>query len=167
MTSGTDATSFIDANYLGLSRLARALTANPADANDLLHDTLERLYRKWRTVQITDPWAMSKTIMVRLNIDRFRRTRREILCAHPSDAALVRPAVGVGFDEELVAALAALAPKQRTVVVLRYMLDMAVGDIATTMRTSEATVRSNSSRGLANLREHLIIDKERLHHGQH
>ena len=49
-------------------------------------------------------------------------------------------------------ALAALPPKARAVVVLRYWADMSVEQVAALLDCSEGTVKSQSARGLDKLR---------------
>ncbi len=49
---------------------------------------------------------------------------------------------------ELLAALAALPPRRREAIVLRYWLDVSEREMAATMRVSTGTVKSLVSRGL-------------------
>ena len=52
----------------------------------------------------------------------------------------------------VLAALAELPPRMRSVVVLRYWEDLSVEDTAAALGCSTGTVKSSSSRGLAQLR---------------
>jgi DNA-directed RNA polymerase specialized sigma24 family protein len=92
--------------------------------------------------------------MVRLNIDRIRRLRREL----PRSTAGPEVAVPVvdldGMEPWLVDALATLSPRQRTALALRYVEDLDVRGIAERMGCSEGTVKSQLSRGTERLREH-------------
>jgi len=49
-------------------------------------------------------------------------------------------------------ALAALPPRQRATIVLRYYCDLTVEQTAAELKCSQGTVKSNTSRGLASLR---------------
>jgi RNA polymerase sigma factor (sigma-70 family) len=49
---------------------------------------------------------------------------------------------------ELLGALAALPPRRREAIVLRYWLDLSEREMAATMRVSTGTVKSLVSRGL-------------------
>jgi RNA polymerase sigma-70 factor (ECF subfamily) len=61
-----------------LLRAARALTRNPAEAADLVQDTLERAFRTFdRFVPGTNARAWSMAILSRLFIDRWRQRRRQ------------------------------------------------------------------------------------------
>ena len=144
---------FASAQARPLLGLAHALTANPHDAWDLTQETLVRIGERWGRTRFDEPAAYARTVMVRLNIDRIRRLKREIpLLARPERAA---PVELVGeLDGWLVDALATLTPRQRTALALRYVEDLDVRTIAERMGCSEGTVKSQLSRGTERLREH-------------
>ena len=50
-------------------------------------------------------------------------------------------------------ALAALPPRQRAVLVLRYFLDLPEAEVAAALKCSLGTVKSTASRGLARLEQ--------------
>ena len=54
-----------------------------------------------------------------------------------------------------MAALAALPPRQRTVLVLRYFLDLPEAEVAAAMKCSLGTVKSTTARALARLEQTL------------
>ncbi len=92
------------------------------------------------------PWL--RTIVARRAIDalRARRLRREV-----GDAPLaVLPAAEAAepADEGLARALAALPDDQRTVVVLRHVLELTPGEIAAVLGLPRGTVNSRLRRGL-------------------
>jgi RNA polymerase sigma-70 factor (sigma-E family) len=156
-TSATDAADgfeqFAAAHTRALLGLAHALTANPHDAWDLTQETLVRIAERWDRMRFEEPAAYARTVMVRLNIDRIRRLKREIpLLARPEAST---PVEVVGeLDGWLVEALTTLTPRQRTALALRYVEDLDVRSIADRMRCSEGTVKSQLSRGTQRLREH-------------
>jgi RNA polymerase sigma-70 factor (ECF subfamily) len=63
--------------------------------------------------------------------------------------------VAVGFSDEVIAALAALGPEQRAVVVLRHLLGYTPGEIATMLDLPRGTVNSRLRRALDALAETL------------
>ena len=85
--------------------------------------------------------------------DRRSRRRRE-LGGEPVADRLADVDEPNGHDE-LLGALAALPPRQRTVLVLRYFLDLPEAEVAAAMKCSLGTVKSTSSRGLARLEQAL------------
>jgi RNA polymerase sigma-70 factor (sigma-E family) len=155
MDQRTDAdfADFVAAQTRPLLGFAHALTADPHDAWDLTQETLARIGERWGRTRFDEPAAYARTVMVRLNIDRIRRLRRELpLLGAPTEAA---PVAVVGeLDAWLVEALATLSPRQRTALALRYVEDLDVRGIAARMGCSEGTVKSQLSRGTERLREH-------------
>ena len=144
---------FAAAQSRPLLGLAHALTANPHDAWDLTQETLVRMGERWGRMHFDEPAAYARTVMVRLNIDRLRRLRRELLT--PDRADRPAPVISVGeLDSWLIEALRTLTPRQRTALALRYVEDLDVRTIAQRMGCSEGTVKSQLSRGTERLREH-------------
>ncbi len=132
---------------------AHALTANRHDAWDLTQETLARMGERWGRSRFDEPAAYARTVMVRLNIDRIRRLRRELpVLGGPRDEASVEVVGDV--DGWLIEALATLSPRQRTAIALRYVEDLDLRGIAERMGCSEGTVKSQLSRGTERLREH-------------
>ncbi len=155
MTAGVDQdfADFAAVQTRSLLGFAHALTADPHDAWDLTQETLARMGERWGRTRLDQPAAYARTVMVRLNIDRIRRLRRELpLLGAPSEAVSVE-VVGE-LDAWLVEALATLSPRQRTALALRYVEDLDVRGIAERMGCSEGTVKSQLSRGTERLREH-------------
>lgn len=152
--SGDDGfAEFAAAQARALLGFAHALTANPHDAWDLTQETLARIGERWGRTRFDDPAAYARTVMVRLNIDRLRRLKRELPLLSRSDEAAPVQVVGE-LDGWLVDALRTLTPRQRTTLALRYVEDLDVRTIADRMGCSEGTVKSQLSRGTQRLREH-------------
>ena len=77
--SGEGFADFAQAQAQPLLGLAHALTANPHDAWDLTQETLARIGERWAPDALQlQPAAYARTVMVRLNIDRIRRLKREL-----------------------------------------------------------------------------------------
>ena len=103
-------------------------------------------------------FAYAPQVTVRLLIDESRRPyRRE----RPTGEQLDQPdradlevdtASHVADRDEMVRALAALPPRRRACVVLRYYHDLSVAETAEALGCSAGTVKSQTSQGLATLR---------------
>ena len=150
----TEFADFVAAQVRPLLGFAHALTADPHDAWDLTQETLARMGERWGRTSYDAPAAYARTVMVRLNIDRVRRLRRELLRSTP-DPEVAAPVADLdGVEAWLVEALATLSPRQRTALALRHVEDLDVRGIAERMGCSEGTVKSQLSRGTERLREH-------------
>lgn len=154
-----DARDFIESNYARLTQLAVAVAGNQHDGADLLHDTLEKLYRRWSRTTVDNPWGLAKTIMVRTSIDRYRRRRHEVLTSDWLDVP-GEPLLHItGENDELLKALSSIPLKQRAAVALRFLEDMSYPDIAGVMGISEVGVRTNVTRGTAAIRARLAASE--------
>ena len=78
--------------------------------------------------------------------------------AHPSTAPHRSTADHQADRDQLVRALATLSPRQRRVVVLRHLVGLPEADVAADLGISVGTVKSTSSRALAQLRATLADD---------
>lgn len=136
-----------------LFRTALLLSGDWQAAEDLVQETLAKLYTHWsRVARASDPAAYARTTLVRTFLSgRRRRSSGE----HPR--ADLDP--GDVDDEDLslrvtlLAALAELEPQDRAVLVLRYWEDLDAPTTAELLGTSPAAVRTRSRRALVRLRD--------------
>ncbi len=152
-----------------LYRTAVLLTRDPHDAQDLLQDALARAWRSWSRIE-GQPEAYCRSILVRQYISWRRRrwhgeraTERlperpvhERRAASPAD-----PGVDIPAAADLSEAIAALPPRQRAVIVLRYFHDYTEAQTAEAMQIAVGTVKSQHAKALGALRisEHLADDE--------
>jgi RNA polymerase sigma-70 factor (sigma-E family) len=150
---------FAEAETPRLLGLAFALTGNEHDAWDLVQEALVRVGMRWGRLAEENPGGYARTTLVRLNIDRGRRLRRELLPGRLPDreapVELVRE-----MDPWLLSALAELTPQQRAAVVLRVLEDLDHAEIAQRLGCSVGTARSHLSRGLSTMRARAVVRAE-------
>ena len=128
-----------------------------AAAEDLLQLALERAYRHWaRVCRSGDPERYVQRILANASNDRWRKAARRperLLRPGDADPPAQDKSDAVVERDFLIRALAALPPRQRTVLVLRYFNDLPEAEIADALGCSVGTVKSQVSRGLARLRD--------------
>lgn len=129
------------------------LTADAHAAEDLVQETLVRVYTKWPRVGQQQPAAYARRVLSNLHTDRWRRTRREVLVDETPDLGGRRD-VPHGDPElvDLVSALQSLGPREREAVVLRHYLDLSEKQTAEALGVGVGSVKGYTSRGLAALR---------------
>jgi RNA polymerase sigma-70 factor (sigma-E family) len=144
---------FVVASATRLLRSAFALTGDRAAAEDVVQDVLERLYIAWPRVD--DPLAYCRRALINRSTNRWRNRRRhpEISLTDSHDRATTDVAAQSDDRDALMRAIAILPPRQRAVVVLRYLDDLSETDSARLLGCSVGTVKSQTARALARLRE--------------
>ncbi|MBD3783366.1 MAG: SigE family RNA polymerase sigma factor [Micrococcales bacterium] len=155
---------FVRASTVPLLRVAWLLTGDHHAAQDLVQDTHVRMAARWGSITRTDgdPMAYARTVLHRLHIDRWRwRSRRpeRLVDAVPEGAPT--NADDPDLRVTLRAALATLTPRQRAVLVLRFLEDRTEVQTAEVLCCSVSTVKSQTRHALARLRElnpHLVAD---------
>jgi RNA polymerase sigma-70 factor (ECF subfamily) len=139
---------------------------DPAAAEDIAQEafvaavrSLERFDRR----RPFGPWLRRIVVNRAIDWTRMRAARRESPTEHLPELAAPcdQPASGDDDDGGLGVALGRLAPDQRAVIVLRYVLDLTPGEIAQTLDLPRGTVNSRLRRGLDQMRAHMDQDAGR------
>ncbi|GAA5132667.1 SigE family RNA polymerase sigma factor [Pseudonocardia adelaidensis] len=125
-------------------------------ADDHAQAAFVKLHRHWRRIRDRDALdAWVRRTLVRSVVDESRRPwRRERFTAEPpADRAVVPPASeAVTTRHVLVDGLRAVPPRQRAVLVLRFLDGLDVAGTAAALNCSEGTVKSQTAHGLTALR---------------
>jgi RNA polymerase sigma-70 factor (sigma-E family) len=155
-----DFENFVAHNADALIRTAYLIVWDLPEAEDLVQETLLKVAGGWHRVRRMErPVAYTRRILVNLALsgaDHRGRRRRELTGETPSESGYDPDESGaIDTQDELMRALAALPPRQRTVLVLRYFLDLPEAEVAAAMKCSLGTVKSTASRGLARLEQTL------------
>ncbi len=151
--SDGDFARFVADRTTALLRAAHALTGNQHAAEDLVQGALAKAMLRWRHIA-DDPEAYVRRILYHDHISGWRRRRRR---PETPMAAVPEAATADGTDEAhlrmlLREALLELPPRQRAVIVLRYLEDLSEREVAQILDCREGTVASQASRALAKLR---------------
>lgn len=146
--------SFALAQTESLYRSARLMCGDRQLAEDLVQETLVKLYVSWGRRSIESPAAYARTTLVREYISaRRRRASGERPTCDVSASSPAPDDYAKSIERlDLVAALGLLAPADRAVLVARYFDDLSIEAIAEAMRKSPAAVRRQVSRALERLR---------------
>ena len=133
-----------------------AATVGRSDVDDCYQDTwLAALgaYPRLRDASNLRSWVF--TVAHHKAIDHIRsRNRRAIPVAEvPEDAGAAPAAPAAPADPDLWGRVAALPPKQRTAIALRFVADLPYADIGQVMDISEDAARRNVHEALKQLRE--------------
>ena len=136
-----------------LYRSAYLLCGDRYGAEDLVQETLAKVYVKWGR-HIDNPAAYAQTALVRTVLSQRRRgSSHELPYADLPDSPSVDPAEATDLRLSLQEVLDGLAPLDRAVLVLRYSEDLAVDEVARRLGLSPGAVKNRSMRALERARE--------------
>jgi RNA polymerase sigma-70 factor (sigma-E family) len=146
---------FVTQRWSALVRTAFLLTGDHGRAEDLVQSTLERVHKHWNRVQRKElPDAYARRVMINLVISGSRRRRfRETSLEHVPEKLSPDAAHGIAERDEVWQALLRLPSRMRAVLVLRYFEDLSEAEAARVLGCGVGTVKSQSSRGLARMRD--------------
>ncbi|MBQ1044197.1 MULTISPECIES: SigE family RNA polymerase sigma factor [unclassified Micromonospora] len=144
---------YFSARHHAMRATAYLLCGDWHRAEDLVQTGCTKLYLVWNRVARHDALdSYLRQIIVRSFLDERRRGwwRRERVGTPDADP----PAPASPSEDRLVVlqALAAVPPRQRAVLVLRYWEDLSIDEVAALLNCSPGTVKSQSARGLDTLR---------------
>lgn len=149
-------TEYVQSRQQWLRRVAYLLCQDWQGADDLVQSAITRLYTHWgraRDAARIDAYARAILVRCFLSERRSAWSRRVTLLNEHFDA----PGRAVDHDTylDVQAALAALPPRQRATLVLRFYCDLPVEETARELGCSVGTVKSQTSKGLEALRRAL------------
>ena len=144
-------------HHAALSRLAYLLTGEMAVADDLAADAFVEIWRHWERVEAADsPLAYARGIVANLARQWIRKRTRErsgLLGLGMLRRGPAEPDTLTVLDVR--AALRRLPQRRRECVVLRYAFDVPEREVAEILGISVGAVKSQASRGAAQLSTYL------------
>lgn len=151
-TDSSDFEEFARARTSHLYRTAWLLTGDRHHAEDLVQETLAKMYRAWRGLdRIENPPAYAQTVLTRTFISQRRRrswSERpvEAVPDHPEQPG------DPELRETLRLALAELKPLDRAVLVLRFFEDRSVEQVALDLGQKPGAIKTRTGRALDRIR---------------
>lgn len=154
-----DFAEFATAASARLFRAAYAVSGDRQLAEDALQAGLVSAYASWsRVARCDNPEAYVRRIVINQLFawHRRARTRHEVILAVVPEPPAAESPEDRLLDADVVwQALRELPPRQRAVVVLRYVEDLSERETAELLGIRPGTVKSQAAGGLAHLRVRL------------
>lgn len=149
-------TAVYSAHYRSLVRLAALLLRDPGTAEELVQDAFVAMHSRWRRLRDPDK-ALAYVRTTVVNRCRSRQRHLAVVDKHtprtlPDVPSAEVSAMRIVQADAVMAAIRCLPDKQRTVVVLRYYVDLSEAEIAETMGISKGAVKSHAARATKSLR---------------
>jgi RNA polymerase sigma-70 factor (ECF subfamily) len=156
MRADGDFPDFYAANYGRIVALVTSLLGDRSEAEDVAQEAFARALLRWSRLRTYDlPEAWIRRVALRLAADSRRRAGRMSRLARltAADPRSNQPDVAVG--SELSQAILALPFSVRQVVVLHYLVDLPVAQIASELRLPPSTVKTRLASGRRRLEREL------------
>jgi RNA polymerase sigma-70 factor (ECF subfamily) len=157
---------FVRAYHRVVHSVAQHVCGSVTDAEDLAAESFLYAYRALRDYERARILDLNPTSwLLAIMHNTWRNTLRtasrrpaQIPVAEPPERSTLGPTVEeqverVETRRELADLVAQLPAGQRAAVVLRHVVGLSIGEIATVMDVPEGTVKSHASRGLRKLRD--------------
>ena len=160
-----DFSQYVASRQQRLYRVAYHLIGDRDRADDAVQHVLTVLYQRWNRmhdVENLDGYAHTMVVRECLR-DRRRWLARVHLWPAPPDVPVAATGPEVEQRMLLRAALRELPRRQRTVLVLRFLCDLPVLEVAQLLGLAEGTVKAHTSKGLDALRRRLDTTNAQRH----
>ena len=140
--------------YPKLVRTGYSLAGDWAVAEELAQEAFVRLWHRWRWIRDpeTAPAYLYRTVVNLGNSAIRRRALERRVASFRAEQPVGQDPVA---DMDLRLAIAALTPRKRACVVLRYLIGMTEVQTAQILGVSPGTVKSQTHKALRQLREYL------------
>jgi RNA polymerase sigma-70 factor (ECF subfamily) len=168
-----DFAEFYEASYRRMVALIAAMTGDRCLAEDIAQEAFARALTRWPQVaryDLSEAWV--RRVAIRLTVDAGRRMRRAVRLSAQLAAGQrggAHEARGSGDPLAVTAlsvALLRLPLPQRQAVVLRYLADLPVEEIARDCGVSPSTVRNRLAAARDRLEHELKDSDEEVPHAR-
>ena len=154
-------------HYELMYRTAYGLTGSAADAEDIVQTIFVRLLNRELPPDLDNaPERYLYRAVFNLSLNTIRDKRRQVLTDNMEvfDTACRTGDAGGGdatLDHALHEAIAMLTPAAAQIVILRYVHDYSLADIARMLGTTRSTVAVSLFRSRSRLKKHLSATRKR------
>jgi RNA polymerase sigma-70 factor (ECF subfamily) len=142
--------------------LAYAVSRSRSGAEDLAQEAMVRAHRNWDRISTYDkPGAWVRRVTYNLAVSALRRTAAEVRARIRLGGNQPLPEPDEGPDQRVWQAVRKLPARQRAAVVLYYLEEMTMREIAGVLGCSEATAKAHVHKARRNLAATLDDQEER------
>lgn len=150
-------TEYVRARLPGWRRTAYLLCGDEHRADDVVQAMITKLFVHWRRAAAADDldrYVRAMLVRTFISEQRLGWAKRIRLVGAAEEVPPVPAPAGPDVETRAVvhAALARVAPRARAVLVLRFLLDLPVAEVAELLGCSAGNVKSQTALGLAALR---------------
>lgn len=163
MTADTWFADLYQGSYRRLVLTAYAMTNDLGTAEEITQEAFALAYgRRTRVSRADSPEAWLRTVVVNLARRRFRRRAMLDRILRRQDAEPAPATTPPGEHLDLHSAIRGLSEEFRSVVVLHYLADLPVGEVASILAVPVGTVKSRLARARTTLATRLRTEVDHV-----
>jgi RNA polymerase sigma-70 factor (ECF subfamily) len=143
---------FFAEHFRAVERAVALAIGDRSRAEEVTQEAFTRAYRRWRSVSAMDR-PVAWLYVVALNAERTRWRREQNAPAlETAESSGPDHAGAVVTTVVLRDAIVRLPPRQRAAIVLRYLADLSIAEVAQAMGIADGTVKATIHHALKSLR---------------
>lgn len=152
---------FVAGSQRRLVHFADLLTGDHARAEDLVQDALVKAYAAWPRIKPGAAESYVRRCILNGRTDWWRRrsSRERPIADHVEQTAPADRDAELDRRLVVLASLARLTTRERTVIAMRYYLELSEAEIATELGIAPGTVKSAAARAIAKLRTDPVLSE--------
>jgi RNA polymerase sigma-70 factor (ECF subfamily) len=151
LEESADFDSFFDQHIGRTQRLLEVMLGDASLAEDAAQEAFARAFRQWGSVaEMTSPAGWVLTVGLNFARDSLRRQNRWL--RRPKEPTFASLSSGALIDLDLVSQVRALPLRQRQAIVLHYLEDLPLAEVAVQMNCALGTVKSTLHAAISRLR---------------
>jgi RNA polymerase sigma-70 factor (ECF subfamily) len=155
--------AFYEREYRGLVALATALIGDRMMAEDIAQEAFLVAFRRWDEIAtLESPLAWVRRVVANKSVSLIRRRLAELRALTRIGSLADRRADALDSDADFWMLVRSLPRRQAQVVVLHYVADMSVIDIAAALGCREGSVKASLFKARQHLLKKLSVSSEEV-----
>jgi RNA polymerase sigma-70 factor (ECF subfamily) len=147
-------------SYPRLVAQLTVITGNLHEAQDCVQEAMCRTWDRWEKVRsYSDPEGWTRRVALNLSVSRWRKLRRLLPLSDAPESEVSAQDDTLMQAVALSNTLADVPQRQREALVLHYVVDLSIEQVANEMGVRPGTVKSMLSRGRTHMKS-LLEDKD-------
>jgi RNA polymerase sigma-70 factor (ECF subfamily) len=160
VVEGSAADEFCRELWRPLASTMGLLCGSKSVGEEIAQEALARAWARWSYVSRLDsPEGWAYRVAINISRSQHRRIGAERRALARTQEAEKQPPPDPADAIAVRQAVAALPERQRAAVVLRYLLDLPVAEVAEIMRCAPGTVKSLTSQAIERLRVDFVLEE--------
>lgn len=154
--------AYVEGRGAGLRRIAFVIVRDWDAAEDVTQTALLKTYQRLWRIRADGLDQYVRSAVVNTAISQARARSRERTVPIEATSAICDDPDAASTHRDCMDLLGSIPEGRRAIIALRFLDDLSVGQVAAAMKISEGTVKSQTAKGLAQLRMSLASSPDKI-----